>query len=78
MANKESQPLWKTLILHLFEEVKDTDTLVIVEMYLVDELGNSETHNFEKNLEEHMDKLQKILINGYNLMEPEYSGKYTL
>ena len=47
-------------------------------MYLVDDIGNDETHNYEKNLEEHMDRLLKILINGYNMMEPDHSGKYTL
>ena len=47
-------------------------------MYFVDEIGNSETHNYEEALEQHMDRLQKILINGYNLMEPDHSTKYTL
>ena len=79
LSNPESQALWKSYILHLFEKAKDNDkNLVIVEVYLVDDIGNDETHNYEKNLEEHMDRLLKILINGYNMMEPDHSGKYTL
>ena len=62
----------------MFEKAKGTDTLAVVEVYFVDVIGNSETHNYEKNLEEHMDRLQKILINGYNLLEPDHSSKYTL
>jgi hypothetical protein len=57
LAVPDSQALWKSYVLHLFEKAKGTDTLVVVEVYFVDDIGNDETHKYEKNLEEHMDRL---------------------
>ena len=31
--------------MHLFEKAKDSNTLIIVEAYILDEIGNTETNN---------------------------------
>jgi hypothetical protein len=41
--------------MHLFEKAKDSGTLIVVEAYMVDDIGKNETNNNLQKLSEEID-----------------------
>ena len=64
--------------MHLFKKYDGQGVRIIIEAWIFDDIENLESSKLLVSVKCDITKLSKIVCNGYNLMEPEHSQRFTM